>query len=631
MQYLNSNFVKAIEKNGNYQAAILKIQKEVDAFAKDFNDDPKKTSEWGHSYFCDYDGGRLIFDITKPHTHKCSVCGKEFSNELYDGVWVYFYRNQAILTIWKAAGVYAYTKNKKYLDIIKSIMGFYAENYTKFVIHNKERGRFDSYETMKWGCGRILPQGLNESIITIRMIQALELVKDDLDQAFLDFVYEHLFKEIYHLLKPQVNAIHNIRCWNNCAIGLIGLFFQDKEMIEFAFEGPFNIRKQIQEGVTSDGFWYEGSIHYNFFTLEGITPLLLFSEIYNYDFGKEEKEIIKKMFINAYHYAFDNQYFPNPNDGWPSINLKTYSYIYHMAAKVFGEDSEIGNLLKNIENSSLPRTTLPLSKPYYIDNEIAYERLLLNTDFDLNHYTRVEHETKNFPKSNFAILRAGGMNAFVKYGLNGPSHAHPDLINLEIMYKNHRISRDLSNPGYVARLCSEWHKTSLAHNTVIRNGENVLSRDPGITLEYDSTHILCEADNTYPGVNYVRDVKITPNILEDTFIVHAEEEAVFDYVFHLESEIHLENDYVSEPAELGFSSNGYQHVLETHRIITKSKAITFTAKVDELNIRIVLCLNNKELFILKTMDNPVNITRTTFLLREKGKEVKYNLRLEMEE
>ncbi len=29
MQYLNSNFVKAIEKNGNYQAAILKIQKEV--------------------------------------------------------------------------------------------------------------------------------------------------------------------------------------------------------------------------------------------------------------------------------------------------------------------------------------------------------------------------------------------------------------------------------------------------------------------------------------------------------------------------------------------------------------------------------------------------------------------------
>ena len=84
---------------------------------------------------------------------------------------------------------------------------------------------------------------------------------------------------------------YNIRCWNNCAIGLIGLFFQDKEMIEFAFEGPFNIRKQIQEGVTSDGFWYEGSIHYNFFTLEGITPLLLFSEIYNYDFGKEEKEI----------------------------------------------------------------------------------------------------------------------------------------------------------------------------------------------------------------------------------------------------------------------------------------------------------------------------------------------------
>ena len=228
----------------------------------------------------------------------------------------------------------------------------------------------------------------------------------------------------------------------------------------------------------------------------------------------------------------------------------------------------------------MPRTTLPLSKPYYIDNEIAYERLLLNTDFDLNRYTEVVHETKNFPNSNFAILRAGGMNAFVKYGLNGPSHAHPDLINLEIMYKNYRISRDLSNPGYVAGLCNEWHKTSLAHNTVIRNGE---------------------------------------------------EEAVFDYVFHLESEIKIENDYVCEPAELGYTSSGYQHVLEVNRVLTKSKAITFTGKVEDLNIRMVLCLNNKELYILKTMDNPVNITRTTFLLREKGKDVKYNLRLEMEE
>lgn len=65
---------------------------------------------------------------------------------------------------------------------------------------------------MKWGCGRILPQGLNESIITIRMIQALEIVKNDLPAEFLDEIYNNMFKEIFKLLKPQVNQIHNIRC-----------------------------------------------------------------------------------------------------------------------------------------------------------------------------------------------------------------------------------------------------------------------------------------------------------------------------------------------------------------------------------------------------------------------------------
>lgn len=82
---------------------------------------------------------------------------------------------------------------------------------------------------MTWGCGRILPQGLNESIICIRMIQALEIVKDELDQDYLDFIYEHLFKEMYLLLKPQVDMIHNIRCWNNSALGLIGFFFHKKK------------------------------------------------------------------------------------------------------------------------------------------------------------------------------------------------------------------------------------------------------------------------------------------------------------------------------------------------------------------------------------------------------------------
>lgn len=631
MKYLNDNYVSAINNNSAYKAAIIKIKSEVDDFYSSFNDDPSIISEWGHYYFCNYDGGRLIYDRKNPKSHKCEICGKDYTDEVYDGVWTYFYRNEAILTAWKAAALYAYDKNPHYLDILMEIIGFYAKNYTKFVIHNKERDRFLNIDDMKWGCGRIMPQGLNESIITIRMIQALEIVKSDLPKSFLDEIYHSMFKEIFKLLKPQVNQIHNIRCWNNSAIAVMGFFFNDKEMIDFVFNGEYNIIRQIKEGVTKDGFWYEGSIHYNFFTLEGITPALLFSSIYNYDFDLDAKNIIRNMFISAYNYAFTNLYLPNPNDGWPSINLKTYSYIYSVAAKVFNSDKEIVNILKIILNNKYPRTTLPLSKPYYINNEIAFEQLLLNTDMDIHNYSIIPQKTLNFSMSSFGMIRNENMNVFVKYGLNGPSHAHPDIINIEVMYKDGMISRDISNAGYISLLCNEWHRRSLAHNTVIMNGLDITSRSPGKMLKYSKDHIICEALNVYDGVDEIREIKLLKNGFSDIVQIKSANDGVFDYVFHLENDINLaiSNDFIS--SSLGFKENGYQYVKDVMKYNKKTDFLTLEGKRSNQNIAIDLDLKDHELYVAKTMDNPVNKERTTIIIRGNGKNICYKMSLRIGE
>lgn len=631
MKYLNDNYVSAINNNSAYKAAIIKIKSEVDDFYSSFNDDPSIISEWGHYYFCNYDGGRLIYDRKNPKSHKCEICGKDYTDEVYDGVWTYFYRNEAILTAWKAAALYAYDKNPHYLDILMEIIGFYAKNYTKFVIHNKERDRFLNIDDMKWGCGRIMPQGLNESIITIRMIQALEIVKSDLPKSFLDEIYHSMFREIFKLLKPQVNQIHNIRCWNNSAIAVMGFFFNDKEMIDFVFNGEYNIIRQIKEGVTKDGFWYEGSIHYNFFTLEGITPTLLFASIYNYDFDPEAKAIVRNMFVSAYNYAFTNLYLPNPNDGWPSINLKTYSYIYSVAAKVFSSDKEIVNILKIILNNKYPRTTLPLSKPYYINNEIAFEQLLLNTDMDIHNYSIIPQKTLNFSMSSFGMIRNENMNVFVKYGLNGPSHAHPDIINIEVMYKDGMISRDISNAGYISLLCNEWHRRSLAHNTVIMNGLDITSRSPGKTLKYSKDHIICEALNVYDGVDEIREIKLLKNGFSDIVQIKSANDGVFDYVFHLENDINLaiSNDFIS--SSLGFKENGYQYVKDVMKYNKKTDVLTLEAKRSNQNIAIDLDLKDHELYVAKTMDNPVNKERTTIIIRGNGKNICYKMSLRIGE
>lgn len=96
MKYLNDNFVELMNSVPANKETLAKMQAEVCDFMEQFHDDPSIISRWGHYYFCDVDGGRIIFDYKKPGVHRCEVCGQTFESEIFDGVWQYFYRNQAI-------------------------------------------------------------------------------------------------------------------------------------------------------------------------------------------------------------------------------------------------------------------------------------------------------------------------------------------------------------------------------------------------------------------------------------------------------------------------------------------------------------------------------------------------------
>ncbi len=627
MNYINEQFDRLIQTEEN-RRIIEDMRRDVDSFLPNFSDSPETLSRWGHYYFCDQDGGRLIFDPALPHEHRCQVCGTVYKNQILDGVWTSFYRNRAVVLALVSAVVYRATKEKKYLDYTVKVISFYAENYEKFPLHNKENDHCVSYDTMAWGCGKMMPQGLNESIVAIRFVQAIELLRDELDEEWLLWVHEKMFREMFRLLAPQVNSIHNISCWDLSAIGVIGLAFHDEEMVDFAFHSEFNIREQLKKGVTQDSFWYEGSIHYNFFLLEGISYLFLFSKIYGYDFGKESTEIFENMFIQAYHYGFDNQYLPNPNDGWPNLNLKTFSYVYHTVARAFGEESPVGNITKIIETSKEPRTILPLSEPYYCNNKVCLEQLLFNIDFDYDKITEVKKSSRNFPRSNFVMLRNRNWNVFMKYGLNGRSHAHPDIMTVEVMYKNHRISRDLSNAGYQSRLCNEWHRKTLSHNTVCFNGEDITSVSPGECLYYDESRVTAAARNVYEGVDYERTLKITEKGLKDVFQVESLQEGIFDYVFHLESDMEVSCSLDRCEADLGFRKNGYQHILEVQKIKTKEKTVLLKAVSKSFTLEIETELGEgQELYLLKTMDNPVNRIRNTILIRSVSKNPEFHLRI----
>lgn len=630
MKLLSDQEALFLKDSNKYSKIVEKMAEEVDAFMPDWVDSKEDISRWGHSYFCNEDGGRLIFDPKKRHEHECSICHKIYTGFPYDGVWTYFLRNTAIVAALKSSVVYRVTGKKEYLDIAKRIIGFYAENYTSFILHNKENFEARTISEMKWGSGRMMPQSLNESIVIIRVIQALLILDDDLDDDFKNLVKTRFMRPMIEVMTPQVDEIHNIRVWLMAAIGSMSLYLEDKELYDWVMHSEFGIDNQLKKGVTADGFWYEGSIHYNFFLLEGVTSFMMLAKIYGADIGKENLDIVEKMLVNAYHYAFSTNNFPNPNDGWPNLNMKTFGYVYQMASSVYGEDSPVGNILKIFMAKNDERTTLPLSESYYCMNEVCLEELTLNSTFDWTRFVEVPRKSYNYSLSNFAMLRKSGLEVFLKYGLNGPSHAHPDCLGLEVEYKGRRVSRDISNAGYNSTLCKKWHRKSLAHNTIIVDGQDQKGTEPGTMLSFSDDRMVAENVHAVENVRLTREIVALENGFKDIVRCESQEAHTYDVAFHLEKEYEIA-ELKGEPAELGYSDCGYEYSKDVVELKPAYGKVHLKAEGNGLEISIDVAAENAKVFVFKSMDNPVSSLRTTILVRRTCGKAEFETKVEFKE
>ena len=81
---------------------------------------------------------------------------------------------------------------------------------------------------------------------------------------------------------------------------------------------------------------------------------------------------------------------------------------------------------------------------------------------------------------------------------------------------------------------------------------------------------------------------------------------------------------------LCFAENGYQHILETKKVKAEIGIAHLSAFMGERELDIeVNLMPGQELYLLKTMDNPVNQIRQTILVRSREENPSYRLRIEV--
>lgn len=516
-----------------------------------YDDSPDRVAGWGHNYFCGQCYRRIDFDPDRPSVHRCAHCGRVNEGEAYDEAWNYLYRDEVHVCVFYAAVLYRLHGDQHYLEWIRRVLRFYAGNYERFRVRVPE-----GY------VGKIAGIDLCDAVAMVWLLQGMLLVKEVWSEEELLEWKRDLFLPEAELLYSHSRSIHNIPCWMMCAVGMIGLFFDEGELIDKALHSEYGLANQLKRGVTEEGFWFEGSVHYHFYCAEPFVYLLHFGRTFGVDLP-DVQETVKRMFTYPVGLAFRNGRFPNPNDGWPLVSFSAYAGLYEWMNALFPDPSYEHALSFGYGEHYRPSFAFGGMSDSRADGWV--QRLL----FGRPSYRRLEQAgahsrcDRDIP---FCMLRNDRVEAFVKYGFLQDSHSHPDIMNIELAFMGDIVSYDISNSGYGSALFREWQRKSVAHNTVVVDGKDHETRGKGAVERFDGASCRFRAADVYPGVDYIRELQLDGFELRDTFEVSSGEERVIDWVFHCAGR--FEPGFTTAPSPSPGAEEGYQHLLNVRRCDT---------------------------------------------------------------
>lgn len=406
--------------------------------------------------------------------------------------------------------VYQITEDSRYAQKAREILLAYADQYLNYLLHTI-RGE------EKIGGGRVGPQTLDEAVWLIPLCQGADLVWKTLSKNDQKIIAQKLLlpatKEV---ILPHRMGVHNIQCWKNSAVGLVGFLLGDSKLIHEAIHNPDRgYWKQMQEGVLPDGGWWEGAWGYHFYTLSALWSLTETAHNCGIDLYGEE---LKKMFDAPLKFAMPNLHLPAFNDSG-EVNLRGRASLYELAYSRYQE----------------PRY-LQLLKASNRRNDFA---LWFGTG-KLPSASPTEWQSINYPRSGYAILAQGEEEQAtwlcLKYGPHGGGHGHPDKLNFVLYARGQVVAPDPGTARYGLPYQRGWYRTTLPHNTLTvdeTSQKSAKGRCIAFGNEKGVDFAVAEAGNIYDGVRFVRSTaQLSENLLVFVDQINCDQERLLDLAYH---------------------------------------------------------------------------------------------------
>ena len=535
-----------------FEPAYQTLKGEVEAFLSIPMDPPDQPAGYYHDYFCPEHALELIFDPTTPEEHKCPQDGQVYAGEPYNAAWRWFVNNRLSSAAFRLALMWRIDQNEASLRRTEAILLGYARRY---------RG-YEPGPKKPYGQGKATFQSLDEAVWLIPLVQGYDLIRADLTSETRRQIEQALFAPAAeHILQQKYYRLHNIECWHNTALAAVGCCLDDGNLIRIALDDDFGFRHQLAEGVREDGFWWEGSLSYHFYTL---AAMMTFAQVMTgVDDTLWQADRLKAMFLAPVNLAYPDLRLPATNDCWFFTSLTENvchgvppaAGFYEIAYGLYGD----------------PMFARVLSHNYTQHSRDSLETLLYGKALPEEAGERNPQGT-NFKQSGYAVLRnqkspESQTYLMLKYGPHGGGHGHPDKLSISFYSSGYPVSPDLGTPGYGIGLNQSWYRQTLSHNTMLVDGKSqppaegkLVFFDDGSGEDFGVADARVSWDEEpYQGVSMRRVILWTEAYFLDIFQVVCDRERQLDWVCRFQDTLTTKTG-LSKADPVSLQGDGYNHI-----------------------------------------------------------------------
>lgn len=402
---------------------------------------------WNLYYFCPHHGVRLIWQPDSPHRHCCPVDGEAFSGEPWDGAWWREMNGRNASACQQLGLLWRLTGESAYRDKVRTLLMGYADVYPGYEIHGGIPHN---------GPGKMNAQTLCEANCILDMALGYDFIQHSLTDAEREHISRNLLRCAATFLQAHRSPqIHNHEVKISAALGVLGFVLEDEALLEFAVNAPYGLRWQLEHGLLAEGLWFEGSVHYHYYALQGFFAFEKLAR--NTRWSLLDGPWYPQMLSFPLSLLLPDGTFPRLNDCIAGQEKLHHRDLYEFAWFIW-RDPQYAAVLHFTHAQPDERETLlwrdcPL--PEATPDPIPQQSLFA-PGAGLTLWRR--------PQQQQAVL--------IKHSPWGGEHDHYDRLSLMLWQRDGWLLPDLGTTGYGAKMHYDYYKNSATHNTLTVNQTN---------------------------------------------------------------------------------------------------------------------------------------------------------------